>query len=103
MGVVWSEQHVGLGVRVAIKFAHARSGDDGARLLQEAQLVAKLNSPHIVTVSDVGLHEGIPFLVMEILDGETLAEPLRALGRLPASAVVTVCTEIARGVDEAHG
>ena len=72
-----------------------------ARFEREAQAIAGLNHPHIATLHDIGRHERTDFLVMELLEGETLAERLTR-GPLPVGSALQYATEIAAGLDQAH-
>ena len=71
------------------------------RFEREARAIAALNHSHICTIHDVGQHEGIEFLVMELLEGETLAARL-ARGPLPIDEVFRNSLEIADALDKAH-
>jgi serine/threonine-protein kinase len=71
------------------------------RFEREAKTVASLSHPHICPIFDVGEQDGIHFLVMEYLDGETLAQRLRS-GALPLSNALRYATEIADALDKAH-
>ena len=73
----------------------------GARFEREARAIAALSHSHICTIHDVGEHEGTPFLVMELLDGETLAARLEK-GALPLDQALTTGREIADALDKAH-
>jgi len=83
MGTVYEAQHPSLGKRVAVK-AMKRSlvGDPvaEARFLREARAIARLAHPHVVDVFDMGVDEGWPFIVMELLEGETLEALLARQG-----------------------
>ena len=79
MGEVYHATDVRLNRPVAIKFlASDIAGDLQVRFEREAQLASALNHPHIVSVHDVGDHEGHPFIVTELVDGGTLADGPRA-------------------------
>src|SRR4051812_13592634 len=70
MGAVFEATHTLLRKRVALKALHAslgRSEASRARFLREAETVARIRHPHVVDISDVGIENGIPFLVMEFL------------------------------------
>src|SRR5271169_6693 len=85
MGEVWRARHVALHQPVAIKFLHSASADDAGRkrFLTEARVMALLKTIYAVRVFDFGVsHENEPFLVMELLEGETLAARLRRVVRL---------------------
>ena len=106
MGTVWLGSHVKLGTRVAIKFikpAHAASPDARRRFEIEAQAAAKLQSKHAVHVFDYGVtDEGLPYIVMEYLDGESLSEVLIRRGPLPADEVARIIRQAARALAKAH-
>lgn len=102
MGVVWRARHLALGSDVAIKFAHPGGEETGRQVFHEARIAASLGSPHIVQVHDLGEHDGFPFLVMELLRGETLQEHLRAHGRLSPAQVLALATQLTRGLSTAH-
>jgi serine/threonine protein kinase len=67
----------------------------------KARAVAALNHPHICTLHDIGSHEGVDFLVMEYLHGETLGTRL-AKGPLPVDLAIGVAIQIAAALDRAH-
>src|ERR1700689_2691400 len=93
MGVVVAERHRQLHRVVAIKFLReGMSAKDGvvARFEREGRLIAGLAGEHIAGVFDFGrLDSGEPFIVMELLEGETLAERMRRVGKLPAAEGVS--------------
>jgi len=106
MGVVWRARNVALDSPVAIKVV--RATNDKAllrgRLVQEARAAAKLTHPAIVKVFDVGQTEsGDPFIVMELLEGDSLGKILEAEGRLPAVQAVRSLLPIADALWLAHG
>ena len=71
------------------------------RFEREARTVASLNHPHICTLHDVGRQAGVAFLVMEFLEGETLAERLKT-GALPIGQALQYAIQIADALDKAH-
>ncbi len=86
MGEVYKARDTRLDRTVAIKVLPAHVADDPdlrQRFEREAKTISSLNHPHICTLHDIGSQDGIDFLVMEYLDGETLAQRLEkgALGR----------------------
>ena len=90
---------------VAIKLMHRDISDDPdqlERFRREARAVAQLNHPHVVTVIDAGEDEGAPYIVFEYVEGETLKERIRRLGRLPVSEAVAYAIEIGRALESAH-
>jgi hypothetical protein len=105
MGVVYRAEDTRLGRTVAIKFlpedATDAPGQRLERFTREARAASLLNHPHICVIHDVGEHEGRPFLVMELLEGQTLAERLAA--RTPtADETLRWATQIADGLQAAH-
>ena len=104
MGQVWQATDTQLNRQVALKILPDAFADDPGRLARftrEAQILASLNHPHICTLFDVGEHEGTNFLVMEFLEGETLAQRLKK-GALPLDQALKVAVEIADALDKAH-
>ncbi|MFT3776121.1 MAG: serine/threonine-protein kinase [Minicystis sp.] len=109
MGSVYEAMHEGLGARVALKSLHpdlAKTGL-GPRFLQEARAAARIKSPHVVRVSDVDqTEEGLPFMVLEFLEGKTLQalyEHLYKQGeQLPYSDALDFAIQICEGVEAAH-
>ena len=104
MGEVYRARDTRLDRTVAIKIlpGHiaARAGLR-ERFDREARTVASLNHPHICTLHDIGQQDGIDFLVMEYLEGETLAQRLKK-GSLPLEQVLQYAIEIADALDKAH-
>ena len=90
---------------VAVKILNETLSKDEAfvqRLRQEAQVVASLNHQNIVGVFDQGEHEGAPFIVMEYVDGQSLAEILRNEGQLEPDRAAEIAIDIAAALDAAH-
>ncbi len=103
MGEVYKARDTRLDRTVAIKvLSHELTADSTARQRfdREARAVAALSHPHICALHDVGHQDGIDFLVMEFLDGETLASRLR--GKLPLSEALTHATHIVDALAAAH-
>src|SRR5687768_15305203 len=91
--------------RVAVKLMHreiASDSDQLERFRREARSVAQLNHPHIVGVIDAGEEDGRPYIVFEYVEGETLKERIRRLGRLPIDEAIAYAIEIGRALDCAH-
>jgi eukaryotic-like serine/threonine-protein kinase len=90
---------------VAIKLMHrdiSHDPDQLERFRREARAVAQLNHPHVVTVIDAGEDDGTPYIVFEYVEGETLKDRIRRLGRLPVSEAVAYAIEIGRALEAAH-
>lgn len=105
MGVVYEAVHQLLRKRVALKIMHAEdcvSERTLARFLREAESAARIRHSNIVDVVDVGMETGVPFMVMELLEGEDLSQHLRACGALGSDAAVDTVLSIAMGVSELH-
>ena len=104
MGEVYRARDTRLGRDVAVKVLPsdlAHDADRLARFEREAQAVAALNHPNIVALHDVGTHDGSPFVVTELLEGETLRQ-LLLKGNLPPHNAVEFGIEIAHGLAAAH-
>src|SRR3954464_9055149 len=106
MGVVVEATHVNLKDRVALKFLRAaRFADDAtiARFLREAQAAAKIKSPHVARVVDVGtLENGSPYMVMEFLEGTDLGTVLEQTGILPIDVAVSYVLQTCEALAAAH-
>jgi hypothetical protein len=105
MGEVYKGTDTRLNRTVAIKVLPAHFSQDGEmkqRFDREAHAVAALNHPHLCTLYDVGRQDGIDYLVMEFLEGETLASRLTR-GPLPLNEALTVAVAVADALDKAHG
>src|SRR5690606_18279387 len=105
MGSVWVAEHVELGSNVAVKFIDRRlAQDDQARkrFRREAQAAAALRGKHVVQVFDFGIDEDDPYLVMELLEGETLAARLDREDRLPVEDVARIVEQVASALSRAH-
>ncbi len=105
MGEVYRAKDTRLGRDVAVKILPAAWAEDPqrrARFEREARAVAALNHPNICTLHDVGHDQGIDFLVMELLEGESLATRL-AKGPLPLDQALALAIEIGNALEKAHG
>jgi len=106
MGEVFRAEHQVLGHAVAVKvLLPEMTRDQGAidRFLREARIAAKLRHPNVVRVEDYGLSsDGRPYLVMELLRGESLARLLARTPRLRPSVVLALVHQIADALDTAH-
>src|SRR4051812_31818578 len=106
MGVVVAAMHLELEERVALKFLlpqMANNAEYVARFVREARAAAKIRSPHVARVSDVGrLEDGSPYMVMEYLEGADLARYLEQHGRLALEEAVTYVLQVCEALAEAH-
>src|SRR5512139_3081626 len=104
MGEVYRARDPRLGREVAVKVLPeevARDPERLSRFEREAQAVAALNHPNILTIFDVGTHEGVPYVVTELLEGETLRELLSR--RAPTQRqVLFFLAQAAHGLEAAH-
>src|SRR5262245_19725034 len=103
MGEVYRALDSRLGREVAIKVLPSAFSEDAERLRrfeQEARAAAALNHPNILAVHDIGQHDGAPYIVSELLHGETLRT--RLTGALPVRKALDHAVQIARGLAAAH-
>jgi eukaryotic-like serine/threonine-protein kinase len=104
MGEVYRAKDKRLDRTVAIKVlpSHLSSNQDlRQRFEREAKAISNLNHPHICTLYDIGQQDGMEFLIMEYLDGETLAERLKK-GAMPMQQALILSVQIADALDKAH-
>jgi Tol biopolymer transport system component len=104
MGEVYRARDTRLGRDVAIKVLPPEFASEPDRLRRfelEARAIAALNHPNILVVYDVGIHEGAPYLVEELLEGESVRERLRG-GALPARKVIELAAQVCSGLAAAH-
>ena len=108
MGSVWRADHLGLSAPVAVKLLDMMHFDGAAdalnRFHREARSAAAIRSPHVVQIFDHGVDPtfGVPFIVMELMDGESLASRLARVGRIAPAEVARVFTHVARALSRAH-
>ena len=104
MGEVYKARDPRLGRDIAIKVLPSTFSADPERLTrfeQEARAAAALNHPNILAVHDIGQHNGSPYIVSELLEGQTLRERLNG-GALPVRKAVECAVQIAHGLAAAH-
>src|SRR6266571_8592580 len=105
MGEVYRAHDTKLARDVAIKVvpkAFVNDPDRIGRFRREAQLLASLNHPNIATIHGLEQSDGVNYLVMELVAGETLAQRIARAGRLPLDEALSLCRQIAEGLEAAH-
>lgn len=105
MGDVYAAEHTALGKRVAIKVLRRRYVTDDtviARFIREGKLAARLRHPNIVDVTDVAVIDGLPCLVMELLEGEPLSDRVSRDGPIPEDALADLLLPVVAALDHAH-
>ena len=107
MGTVWRAEHLDLGVPVAVKLMHAKDANSPLvrpRFEAEARTAAILRSPHVVQVLDSGVDSETraPFIIMELLEGESLRERIERIGPLRPLDVARIVSHVARALSLAH-
>ena len=105
MGTVWYAEHVRIGRRVAIKILHPELSADPepvGRFVREARAVNAIRHPNIVDITDIGDDDDLVYLVMELLEGETLGARLERDEQLPLATTLTMVKQIALALSAAH-
>ncbi len=105
MAVVYRAKDEALGREVALKFMAEGMGEDPTMLgmfQREAQAVAKLTHPNIITIYDVGVQDGRPFICMELVDGATIADQIEREGALSVLDAVTITEQVLMALEYAH-
>jgi predicted hydrocarbon binding protein len=105
MGRVYLAHDDRLDRRVAIKVMSSRSAGNAAarqRFIRESRSVGAIENPHVMTIHQVGEQDGVPYIVMQLLEGRTLRDHRDASGRLPLGEVLRIGREIAAGLAAAH-
>lgn len=108
MGEVWRAEHDLLARSAAVKLISATASTARSRLLRarfarEAQVTARLTSPHTVKLYDYGVEDGTYYYVMELLDGQNLQQLVERRGPLPWQLVVLIALQACDSLIEAHG
>ncbi len=110
MGEVWRAEHTTLGATIAIKLididllgpGNINNSEVVQRFFREAKAAAALRSPHVVQILDHGYDGRLPYIAMEMLEGETLEDRLDKVQVLPPLMTATVITHVARAIGKAH-
>jgi eukaryotic-like serine/threonine-protein kinase len=105
MSVVYKAEDLKLGRRVALKFLPEELGNDPKaveRFEREARAASALDHRNICSIHEFGDHEGQPFIVMQLLEGETLRERIAKEASLPNEVLLDIAIQIADGLDVAH-
>ena len=108
MGSIWVAEHLTERREVAVKFVWKELADRDPKILErfyrEASVLSRLNSPHVVRLYERGrVDEQTPFIVMELLHGETLVDRIENEGALPLPLVNFIVSQIAAGLEHFHG
>ncbi len=110
MGAVFEAEHILITRRVAVKLLHpslshppATSASNDGRFLREAQAASSIGHPNIIDIQDIGrTPEGILYMVMEFLDGESLGARIRRRGRLAVPETLAILRQVLLGLAAAH-
>jgi len=112
MGTIWCAEHVLLRLPVAVKFMQPAEEGAGAtragrteamkRFLSEARIAVAARGPHVVQVFDYGVEQGSPYLVMELLRGESMADYLRRAGRATPDETAAILLQVAGALERMH-
>jgi serine/threonine protein kinase/Tol biopolymer transport system component len=105
MGEVYRARDTRLDRTVAVKVlagALAADSESRRRFEEEARAIAALNDPHICTIHDVGRHGDLDYLVLEFLEGKTLADRIKRSGALTVDETLTIAVQTADALDRAH-
>ena len=106
MAYVYRAFDPGINRTVALKILkseHCQDKERRSRFIKEGKAAGALTHPNIVTVYDVGELEGQPYMMMELLEGQTLEDVLRQESRLQIESIIEIAMQLATGLDYAHG
>ena len=105
MGSVWKAHHLTLDSPVAVKLIDPLIAEEEValkRFMREAKAAAALRGAHVIQTFDYGVHDDVPYIVMELLEGESLGERLEREGTLEPEELLRVMTHVGRAVAKAH-
>ncbi len=102
MGQVWAARDTRLGRRVAIKFLIYATAQIAERFLVEARATAQCNHENIVIIHEVNEHDGMPYMVLELVEGQPLREVMNAIATMVPSRVIELMLPVARALARAH-
>ena len=105
MGAVYEARHSELGKPVALKTMLGKLVRDAAaveRFLREGRAASSVRHPHVADVIDFGVEGGVPFLVMELLEGESLGDALERRGPLPVEQIASILVPVVSAIGAAH-
>jgi len=105
MATVFAAEHTGLKKRVAVKVLHpslARTKVAAARFEREGRAIARIRHPHVIDVVDVGISDGAPYLVMQLVEGPTLASLIRHDAPMPLDRVAELLLPVISAASAAH-
>ncbi|MBN1610015.1 MAG: serine/threonine protein kinase [Polyangiaceae bacterium] len=104
-GTIWRAMDLRLAAPVAVKLIDPEIAKDAGaveRFMREAHAAAALRSPHVVQIIDYAVEDDLPFMVMELLEGENLAQRLKRVGKLSPLETARLLSHVARAVGKAH-
>ncbi|CAN5684880.1 hypothetical protein BH09MYX1_BH09MYX1_23300 [soil metagenome] len=105
MGSVWYATHLALDIPCAVKFIEgdfAQVPEMQMRFQREAKAAAALRSPHVVQILDHDVWEGMPYIAMELLDGEELSKRITRVGTVPPAETNGIIAQVCRALTKAH-
>jgi serine/threonine-protein kinase len=106
MGMVWLADHLTLRARVVVKFMSeelAATAEGRSRFSREAAAAARVRSPHVVQTLDHGVTaEGVPYIVLELLEGHDLGRRIETQGRIPPQEFLVILAQLARALARVH-